>query len=153
MKKKVFLVLVLMSSLLLLTGCFKKAITIEEFTSSFDTNKYTVGEYHEGQIDTVIDGLQRGAYVTNGAYTIDFYILENTSKAEALFQDEKSTFEASKDGKTIENSIKIGNHESYELTTSLMYMYTSRIDNTLLYISANVEDKDEIKSLVKKLVY
>lgn len=96
---------------------------------------------------------KKGAYITNGAYTIDFYILENTSKAEALFQDEKSTFEASKDGKTIENSIKIGNHESYELTTNLMYMYTCRVDNTLLYISANVEDKDEIKSLVKKLGY
>ena len=82
MKKKVFLVLVLMSSLLLLTGCSKKTITIEGFTSSFDTNKYTVGEYQNGQIDTIIDGLQRGAYVTNGAYTIDFYILENTSKAE-----------------------------------------------------------------------
>lgn len=153
MKKKIFLVLVLMSSLLLLTGCGKKALTIEGFTSSFDTNKYTVGEYQNGQIDTIIDGLQRGAYVTNGAYTIDFYILENTSKAEALFQDEKSTFETSKDGKTIENSIKINNYESYELTTELMYMYTCRIDNTLLYINANVEDKDEIKSSVKKLGY
>lgn len=153
MKKKVFLVLVLMSSLLLLTGCGKKALTIEEFTSSFDTNKYTVGEYQNGQIDTVIDGLQRGAYITNGSYTIDFYILKNTSKAEALFKDEKATFEASKDGKTIENSIKINNYESYELTTDLMYMYTCRVDNTLLYINANVEDKDEIKSLVKSLGY
>lgn len=153
MKKKIFLVLVLMSSFLLLTGCGKKALTIEGFTSSFDTNKYTVDEYQNGQIDTVIDGLQRGAYVTNGAYTIDFYILENTSKAEALFKDEKATFEASKDGKTIENSIKINNYESYELTTDLMYMYTCRVDNTLLYINANVEDKDEIKSLVKSLGY
>lgn len=59
MKKKIFLVLVLMGSLLLLTGCGKKALTIEEFTSSFDTDKYTVGEYQNGQIDTVIDGLQK----------------------------------------------------------------------------------------------
>lgn len=153
MKKKILLITILITSLLFLTGCGKKALTIEEFTSSFDTNKYTVGEYQEGQIDTVIDGLQRGAYVTNGSYTIDFYILENTSKAKALFKDEKATFEASKDGKTIENSIKINNYESYELTTDLMYMYTCRVDNTLLYINANVEDKDEIKSLVKKLGY
>ncbi len=153
MKKKILLITILITSLLFLTGCGKKALTIEEFTSSFDTNKYTVGEYQNGQIDTVIDGIQRGAYITNGSYTIDFYILENTSKAEALFKDEKATFEASKDGKTIENSIKINNYESYELTTDLMYMYTCRIDNTLLYINANVEDKDEIKSLVKKLGY
>lgn len=153
MKKKIFLVLVLMSSFLLLTGCGKKALTIEGFTSSFDTNKYTVGEYQDGQIDTVIDGLQRGAYVTNGAYTIDFYILENTSKAEELFKDEKNTFEASKDSVVIENSINVSNYESYELTTSLMYMYTCRVDNTLLYINANKEDKEEIKSIIKKLGY
>lgn len=153
MKKKIFLVIVLMSSLLLLTGCGKTALTIEGFTSSFDTNKYTVGEYQNGQIDTVIDGLQRGAYVTNGSYTIDFYILESASKADALFQDEKATFEANKDGKTVENSVKSGNYEKYELTTNLIYMYTCRVDNTLLHISANIEDKDEIKSLVKKLGY
>lgn len=88
MKNKL-LIPILIISLLFLTGCTKKALTIEEFTSSFDTNKYTVGEYQEGQIDTVIDGLQRGAYITNGSYSIDFYILENTSKASNLFKDEK----------------------------------------------------------------
>lgn len=153
MKKKIFLVIVLMTSLLLLTGCGKKALTIEEFTSSFDTNKYTVGEYENGQIDTIIDGLERGAYITNGSYSIDFYILENTTKAEELFKDEKETFKANKEGKTTENSIKSNNYESYELTTNLMYMYTCRVDNTLLYVSANVEDKDEIKKLVKNLGY
>ena len=113
MKKKIFLVIVLMTSLLLLTGCGKKVLTIEEFTSSFDTNKYTVGEYENGQIDTIIDGLERGAYITNGSYTIDFYILENTTKASDLFKDEKETFKANKEGKTTENSIKSGNFESY----------------------------------------
>ena len=153
MKKKIFLVIVLMTSLLLLTGCGKKALTIEEFTSSFDTIKYTVDEYENGQIDTIIDGLERGAYITNGSYSIDFYILENTTKAEELFKDEKETFKANKDGKTLENSIKSGNVETYELTTYLMYMYTCRVDNTLLYVSANVEDKEEIKSLIKNLGY
>lgn len=152
MKNKL-LIPILIISLLFLTSCTKKALTIEEFTSSFDTNKYTVDEYQDGQIDTVIDGLERGAYVTNGSYSIDFYILENTTKASELFKDEKETFKANKEGKTTENSIKSNNYESYELTTSLMYMYTCRVDNTLLYVSANVEDKDEIKSLVKKLGY
>lgn len=66
---------------------------------------------------------------------------------------EKETYKANKDGKTLENSIKSGNFETYELTTNLMYMYTCRVDNTLLYVSANVEDKDEIKELVKNLGY
>ncbi len=66
---------------------------------------------------------------------------------------EKEEFEANKDTEVTENKESGKNYEIYELTTSLMYMYTSRIDNTLIYISANKEDKNEIKDLIKKLGY
>lgn len=94
MKKKILLVLVLMSSLLLLAGCSKKAITIEEFTSLVDTDKYTVGEYESGQIDTIIEGLERGTYITNGAFNINFYVLSNPEGAIDLFGLYKEEFDA-----------------------------------------------------------
>lgn len=150
MKKKISIFII---TLLFLTGCTKKAITVDEFTSSFDTNTYTVNTYEKGTIDTIIDGLESGAYITNGSYTIDFYILENSTKAHELFMSEKEEFEANKDTEVTENKESGKNYEIYELTTSLMYMYTSRIDNTLIYISANKEDKNEIKDLIKKLGY
>lgn len=150
MKKKISILII---TLLFLTGCTKKSITVDEFTSSFDESEYTINTYEEGTIDTIIDGLESGAYITNGAYTIDFYILENSAKAHELFMSEKEEFEANKDTQVSENKESGKNYETYELTTSLMYMYTSRIDNTLIYISANKEDKNGIKDLIKKLGY
>lgn len=153
MKKKLFLLPLLVISLLLLTGCSKKAITIENFTSSFDTNKYTVGEYESGQIDTIIEGLERGAYATNGAFVINFYALNNKAQAIDLFKIYKEEFSAQEAEETKEYKVKANNYEIYELTTDIMYNYISRVDNTLLYVSANIEDKDEAKSIVKAIGY
>lgn len=153
MKKKVFLVLVLMGSLLLLTGCSKKAITIEEFTSSVDTNKYTVGEYESGQIDTIIEGLERGAYITNGAFNINFYVLSNPAQAIDLFGLYKEEFEAQDADERKKYTIKADDYEIYELTTDAMYNYICRVKNTLVYVSANAEDKDEVKSIIKNIGY
>ena len=49
--------------------------------------------------------------------------------------------------------MKADNYEIYELTTDAMYNYICRVKNTLVYVSANVEDKDEVKSIIEKIGY
>lgn len=90
---------------------------------------------------------------SSDGWQVEFYVLDDSANATAMFNTNKNIFENYKGNSSSEKSSSIGNSASYSLTSSGYYMYLCRIDNTLLYVKVQDIYKDTVKDLVKELGY
>ena len=86
-------------------------------------------------------------------WQVDFYVLDDSTQAKDMFNNNKSIFESYKGKNSLESSTALGNYENYSLTSSGYYMYICRVDNTLVYASVIDSYKDEVKEFIEKLGY
>ena len=152
MKKSIYIFISLLL-LFMVSGCTnKKAIDTKKFidlANKYDysysdvLDQYSSYEYiKEATIIGEIDGWQ-----------IEFYILDNSSNAEGMFETNKEIFEKSRGSSSIYYSINAKNFSTYSLTSNGRYMYLSRIENTLIYIDVQEQYKSLVESLVEEIGY
>lgn len=152
MKKSIYIFISLLL-LFMVSGCTnKKAIDTKKFidlANKYDysysdvLDQYSSYEYiKEATIIGEIDGWQ-----------IEFYILDNSSNAEGMFETNKEIFEKSRGSSSIYYSINAKNSSTYSLTSNGRYMYLSRIENTLIYIDVQEQYKSLVESLVEEIGY
>lgn len=153
--KKIFIFTLCMVMFLTLTGCGnKKAITSDEFISIAEeqgliTSDLTLeASTTYGYVKSAVF-----AYNSKGDLQVEFYVVDDKSKAQSLFNGNKSNIVEAKSGSYKDKSVNLANYSTYELTTNGTYFYIARVDNTLFYAEASESYKDEIKSLVKKMGY
>lgn len=151
MKKKIILFSMFFIVLMILTGCgSKKAITTKEFINITENNGYVIVDAKD-QFD--YDYIKEATIAKEDDYQLEFYVLDNISNANGMFEHNKSIFESYKDGISAETSTNIGNYSTYSLQSGGYYMYLSRVDNTLLYIRVKGIYKDNVKNIVDKIGY
>lgn len=70
-----------------------------------------------------------------------------------FYNTNKSIFEAYKDNSSVETNFNGKNYSKYTLNTNGQYMLLSKIDNTVIYLKVDSENKDSINKLMKELGY
>jgi len=148
------LVMVILCSMLCTVGCKPKvSITAEDFKTSMESKGYTIAdasaqfaEYDE--ITKVYIALSK-----DGGYQIEFYETSTNDAAARLFAGNKTIFEQSAGNASANSSVSAANYSSYKLTSNGSYKALSRINNTMIYIDAPAEFKEEIKTVLEEIGY
>lgn len=155
MKKKIIsLFFIFIIVLISLTGCDnKKAISVDKFDNVLNSKEYTVEENKE-YYDTFIDITDGRKAKCSDKWEMEFFILSGNKDAELMFEKDRNMIEVYKgsDGSS-ELVVDLANYDVYEITASGHYGYVSRVDNTVLYVEAEEQYKDEIKAIIEELGY
>ncbi len=153
---------ILLASLLTLavlfgfSGCGKNKnpITAKEFKSKMEEKSYTVttstNQYSNSSIkESYI------AVAKNYGYQIEFIVLDSDDSAISMYRTNESNFEVEKNKATVKSytTVSLANYAKYTLLANNKYKVISRIGNTLIYIDANANYKDEIKTVLDELGY
>ena len=151
MKKKIIFFSFLLLSIFMITGCGnKKVISTREFKNITEQDVLTTVDVKDQFSD---ESVVEATIAHNDDIKLEFYVLNSETSAKSMFAYNKKIFEGRKSGVSKYISTDIGNSSTYMLQTGGYYMYLSRVDNTLLYISVSDQYKDNVKEVVKDLGY
>lgn len=130
----------------------KDSISADDFTKAMEDKDLTVEDATDQFEDE--DAVLKCLLASTDDYQIEFYILRNGDQAMIAYNNGKEGFEESFSGTGSSHSeVKISNYSKFTMTTGEGYYVLSRIDNTLIYVEADKEYKDEIKDLLESVGY
>ena len=148
MKKYIKIVIVLLV-VLILTGCGDKKTALNQ--KQITDKLYKLEFFVDDNTKLMEDSTTRTALSAyNSKYQIEYYIFKDEKRAKEAFQDNKKYFD--NNGKKGKEKTK-ENYSKYVQELSDTYNVLTRVDNTLLYISSNIEYKSDIKKVLKELNY
>lgn len=152
MKKKIILLLVIVS-LFMLTGCSTKTpLEANDFVDLVEQNNYKTTNVVE-QFSTYAQ--IKNAFVAQDSemrYQIEYYELDTDENAKTFFEGNKKIFEQQSNKKS-HSSVNLNNYNKYSQSTETVYSVISRIDNTVIYANVKIEYKKEVQDIIKKLGY
>ncbi len=153
MKKKGLLVSVICFIMLfIITGCGnKKAISTDTFKTNAEGEGFTVTDV-QAQYSSY-GYINQATVAAKDGYQIEFFVLSDSTYAKSMFDTNKAILENINGNNKTKTEINMSNYNKYTVSTSTNYGYLSRIDNTLIFINASNDKKDDIKKFVKKLGY
>ncbi len=159
--KKLVALAVAASAVFALAGCGDKtAVTSNEFSATMETNGYEVVTDADGIYDPWADSGYTDdtvyAVAPDGGYTICFYDMPDAatgSSATVLYNSVQQTYESYKGNSSSEKNVSAGNHSKYTLTSGGYYYAVSRIDDTVVFVSANSDYKSEINDALDSIGY
>jgi hypothetical protein len=150
MKKAVSMIILMV--LIFCAGCStnKTPLTLEEFTDIVRAEGFEVIDTKE-YYDTSLVEQARSAL--GDLFAVEFIIAPTEANANRLFNEFKNEADLSKGSTSSHSSVGIGNIASYKLNTAGTYFVMSRIDNTVIYIETESDNKNAVDDIVKKLGY
>lgn len=149
--KKIILGIITIFIMLLLTGCGnRKALTNNEFSEILGLEGFAITDVTALMEDENIEVL---AAANNNNYQLEYHIYKTTAAAKKAYEGNKKSFETYKKGNNKEKSLSGNNYDKYTLELSDEYKVVSRIDNTLVYASINLEYKKDLNIILDKLGY
>ncbi len=153
MKKLQKLVIVTMLTTMLvgLTACSNRTpVSVDDFKETMEENGFEIADV-TGQLAP--ESITAIILAYNDAYQIELYETIDDATATALFAENKDNFEDYAVGSAATLSKNIMNYAYYSVTSSGTYHALSKIDNTMIYVEADAEYKDEISEILKELGY
>ena len=157
MRRKKFLFIIAMVFMLMLSGCGRRStsepITTTKFKSIMEENELEVTD----KTDSAKDHSYQEIYVAvdEEKYSFEYYFMKNEKSATNVYK-----YAVDNLNKTYKenNSAKIAEEESntqsvYDVTASDYYCKVIRKENTVLYVTAYSEYKENAEKLVKELGY
>lgn len=130
-------------------GCSgnKEALNQKQITNKLSEMEFFVDDNTKLMEDKTI---KTALSAHNGKYQIEYYIFKDAKRAEEAYNSNKKYFENNKkNGK----EKKKDNYASYVQELSDTYNVLTKIDNTLIYASINIEYKKDLKKVLKNLNY
>jgi len=147
-------VCVLISILVVLFGGGNKEVmTAETFKSTMETLDFKVTDMTERQNSKGGEQFESIQVAKNDTYQIELYNLSSVNKAKNLFV----SFCASKSGEDREglsetyHSSPFLNNSYYDVTENKEFISVYRVEDTLLYVKAPREYKEEIEDIFETL--
>lgn len=147
--KKFLKIIIILLFICFSVGCSenKKALTKKQITNKLSSMEFYVDDNTKLMEDSTIK-TALSAY--NGKYQIEYYIFKDKNRAEEAYSSNKKYFENNKkNGK----EKKKDNYTKYTQELTDTYNVLTRVDNTLLYMSTNIEYKREVKNILKEINY
>ena len=149
--KKLYLTLLI--SLFLFTGCNKKNLDGEKFTSIMEKKGFriynVIEQYNQGKQDLVKTALI--ASNENAGYQIEFLIFKSVDACKNSFTVNRSAFRENKTEKDKETSVSKDKYSKYTLTSKDTYYVVSRKGDTLMYLDVDGSYKNEVDSILSEL--
>lgn len=150
----IVLAVVMVLSLFCLTGCSPKvSLTAEDFKTTMEAKGFTVKDVSEQVAENPQITKAYVAISGDEQYQIEFYETDTAETAQRLYAGNKVIFEESASGASSNSSASAANYNSFKMTADGYYKVLSRIDNTLIYVNAPKEYKDEIKTVLDEIGY
>lgn len=153
-KRVISLTIIFLIMLFNLTGCAKKeAISIEKFNEIVKNQDCSVEENLE-YYDKFIDIIAGSKAKYSDKWEMNFYVLSGNKDAELMFEKDRNILESyKKNVSKLQIETTMPSYELYEIVASEHFGYVCRIDNTVLYVDAEEQYKDEIKAVIEELGY
>ncbi len=146
--KRFSLVCILFLISLLLTACGeKKTLTADQVSSKLSSNGFTVIDVTNQMEDKNISYV---VSANNGRFQIEYYVFVSEEEAKKAYESNKIGFESNKN----KGKEKTGEtYQKYTRQLSDTYNLLTRVNNTLLYSSVNIEYKKDLNKVIKDLGY
>ena len=87
------------------------------------------------------------------SYQIEFLELDSDASAKNMFASNQRIFQDTSSSNKAESSVSVSNYAKYTLESNGKYKVISRIDNTLVYVDAEIKYKDDVNKLLDELGY
>lgn len=146
--KKIIKILMFLFIIVALSGCGSKKVLkpsdVQNRLSSLGFSINDITNYMEDKnIKSVITA-------NNGKYQIEFFTFNSKKNAKEAYNTNVKSFLANKNVKKEKNE---DNYDKFTQELSDTYNVVIRLDNTLLYSSINLEYKNDLNKIIKKLNY
>lgn len=143
-----------MFTIFAIVGKQKTPITAEEFKTKLESKGYITADatYQYSEYDYI-----KQVYIAANndySYQIEFYELSNVDYAMNFYNTNKNIFESTK-GSSInaETNVELKNYAKYTLSVNGKYKVISRINNTVIYIDVEDNNKDTVKKVLEEIGY
>lgn len=134
-----------------LTACSNRTpVSVDDFDATMEEKGFEIVDA-TGQIAP--DSITAISLAMNDNYQIEFYEMVDDATATAIYAENKAIFESYAVGSSATLSKNIMNYAYYSVTNSGTYYALAKIENTMIYVVADVEYKDEISEILKELGY
>ena len=147
----IFIILIMITC----TGCGdKNSIAATDFVSTMESNNYYIKDVSDqyAKYELFVDATL--AVNPTNEYQIEFYTFTNETDAKNSYDTTKQNqYDSLEDSSSSNVSVDINNYSKCSFTTTTVYFYMCRIDNTMIYVKAPVAYKDEIQKIIDKLGY
>ncbi len=155
-KKKIILgVILCLTVLLTMTGCFnKKEVTAEEFSDKASEYGLKVEDQSE---DYKEDDEQRITKAVMGYsdndWQVEYYELASEDYSRQLYNLARTDIEEARSSGSSNTTINIGNHQKYSQTGDGKYFVVSRIGKTVVYVETSDSNKKDVNAFLKTIKY
>lgn len=147
--RKILITIITFMCLITLTACANKvALSNEELTSKLNDLGFDVKDITDNMEDSNVNVVKTA---NNGKYQMEYYVFKSQEKAKEAYKNNKKTLSSNKkyEGKSTGKD----NYEKYVQETDGSYNSVIRIDNTMIYVSVNIDYKKDVKKVLNKLGY
>ena len=149
--KKIVLLLVI--SLFLITGCGSKtAITAEDFKETLEQD-YEIYNLLENDQYEYLEGNYTIYFGEELLSRLDFYQLSDLEHAVYFYQENQKTVSDNQSDSVSEKEQSGDNYKKYTLETADTYYIVEYVDKTALYAEVDLEYKDELNNVLDELGY
>ena len=141
----------LILALCLLVGCSAKTpLTAEEFTDLMEQAGYQI---YDGSVENQGVMVFLPAVDPDDRFDIEFYVFYSSETAEYAFDGIKAGLKSQNGVWYMTTDIAAANYSRYSGTQNDIYYIVSRIDNTIIYVMTEAENKNEVNETLKTLGY
>ena len=152
-KRKLLLVVLCFIMIFMVTGCGKKTVlSSDEFKAKASELGYT-SKAAKDQFAKEDYIKEVTLAINSKGFQAEFYVFADKNSAVSVFNTNKTKFENSKEGKSLESSSSMANYSAYSLVSGGKYMHICRVEDTMLYVDVEEQYKDEVQKLIKELGY
>lgn len=151
--KQILLCTIVLTTIFIVTGCTKKAITADNFKDEMENENYRVEDV-TSQFSS--SSYMKKAYVAindNKNFQIEFFELKDDNSAISMYNTNKQKFENEKGNNSLNTNIDGKNYSKYVLVTNGKFQVVCRVNNTLLYLNIPSKYEKEAKNIIEKLGY
>lgn len=147
--KKILKFIVLLTFVFILTACGNKtALTTNDMIEIMSNEGFAVSDVTK-QIED--DRFKYVGSANNMKFQVEFYVFKELKDAKEAYKSNVTSFNATAKTKGKETTKE--NYSKYVQELSDKYNVVTRIDNTLIFSSVNIEYKSELKKVLRKLDY
>ena len=146
--KKIIKILMFLFIIVALSGCgSKKVIKPSDVQNKLSSLGFSINDITNYMEDKNIKSV---ITANNGKYQIEFFTFNSKKNAKEAYNTNVKSFLANKNVKKEKNE---DNYDKFTQELSDTYNVVIRLDNTLLYSSINLEYKNDLNKIIKKLNY
>lgn len=146
--KRFLSIFIMMVIVFILSACGnKKALSKSEISNKLSHNGFIITDVTNQIEDSNISYVSSA---NNNKFQLEYYVFVDENMAKKAYESNKESFEENKTKGKEKNN---GTYQKYTQQLSDTYNLISRVDNTLIYSSVNIEYKKDLNKIIKELGY